>query len=110
MTTPQKGGRFVILLLTPAMPDPNVPAPETEESFQDLLSEYEREHAHKKADGARQLEGTVISVTPEAVYLDIGYKIEGVLRASAFTEPPQPGDKFPVSIKGRNEEGYYELS
>ena len=95
------------------MPDTNSPEPQSadnNESFQDLLTEYEREHAHKKEDGARQLEGTVVSVSPESVYLDIGYKIEGVLPPSAFTEPPQPGDKFPVSIKGRNEEGYYELS
>ena len=92
------------------MSDAKVPAPEAEESFQDLLSEYERDHTHRDHEGRKQLEGTVISVTPEAVYLDIGYKIEGVLPASAFTEPPQAGEKFPVSIKGRNEEGYYELS
>lgn len=94
---------------------PEIKHPETqnagsEESFQDLLSEYERDHARRDHEGRKQLEGTVISVTPESVYLDIGYKIEGVLPASAFTEPPQRGDKLPVSIKGRNEEGYYQLS
>lgn len=103
-----------MLFLTPAMPEPNLSDPQTaaesNESFQDLLSEYERDHAHRDQEGRKQLEGTVVSVTPELVFLDIGYKVEGVLPPSAFTEPPKPGDKYPVSIKGRNEEGYYELS
>jgi small subunit ribosomal protein S1 len=94
------------------MPDPNIsdPQSDTTESFLELLSEYERDHAHRDREGRKQLEGTVISVTPELVYLDIGFKTEGVLPPSAFPDPPQPGDKFPVSVKGRNEEGYYELS
>lgn len=94
----------------PEIKHPEAQNAESEESFQNLLSEYERDHAHRDHEGRRQLEGTVISVTPESVYLDIGFKIEGVLPASAFTEPPQRGDKFAVSIKGRNEEGYYQLS
>jgi small subunit ribosomal protein S1 len=47
------------------------------------------------------------------VILDVGYKMEGVLPRTAFennAESVKRGDKFPVSIKGRNEEGYYELS
>ena len=39
--------------------------------------------------------------------------MEGVLPRSAFennAESVHPGDAFPVSITGRNEEGYYELS
>jgi small subunit ribosomal protein S1 len=54
----------------------------------------------------------VISASPEFVFLDIGFKIEGVLPVALFreTELPKPGDRLPVSVKGRNEEGYYELS
>jgi small subunit ribosomal protein S1 len=46
------------------------------------------------------------------VVLDIGFKSEGILPLTAFENKPQPkrGDKFPVSIKSRNPEGYYELS
>ena len=83
---------------------------ETTESFTDLLSQYEREHTRKSEDGRKQLEGTVVSVTTDSVYLDIGYKSEGVLPLTAFPEPPKPGDKFPVSVKGRDPEGYYQLS
>ncbi|MFZ1014890.1 MAG: S1 RNA-binding domain-containing protein, partial [Terracidiphilus sp.] len=42
-----------------------------------------------------------------------GYKTEGVLARSIFpnnAEDVKPGDGIPVSVTGRNEEGYYELS
>ncbi|HVW76904.1 MAG TPA: 30S ribosomal protein S1 [Alloacidobacterium sp.] len=97
----------------PSEPQPTVePTAETSESFGELLSQFEQSHSHKWEDGAKQLQGTVITVSPEWVFLDIGYKIEGVLPRSIFTENdlPKAGDRIPVSIKGRNEEGYYELS
>ena len=88
------------------------PEPEPTESFGDLLSAFEKSHSHTAPTGQKQLQGTVISLTPEQVFLDIGYKIEGVLPRSAFrpNETVNPGDAFPVSITGRNEEGYYQLS
>ncbi len=50
-------------------------------------------------------------MSAESVFLDIGYKTEGVLPITEFEGgPPLPGDKIPVTVKGRNEEGYYELS
>ena len=85
----------------------------TTESFGELLAEFEHSHSHKVEGGARQLEGIVVSVDAESVYLDIGFKAEGVLLRTAFennAEDVNPGDKFPVSVKGRNLEGYYELS
>jgi small subunit ribosomal protein S1 len=83
------------------------------ESFGELLAQFEHSHSHKVEGGARQLEGIVVSVDAESVYLDIGFKAEGILPRSAFennAEGVAPGDKFPVSVKGRNLEGYYELS
>jgi small subunit ribosomal protein S1 len=83
------------------------------ENFADILSDFERSHTHKPASGARQLEGNVVSLSADQVFLDIGYKTEGVLLRSAFennADAVKPGDKFPVSVTGRNEEGYYELS
>ena len=59
------------------------------------------------------MQGTVVSLSADQVFLDIGYKTEGVLPRSAFennAEAVKPGDTFPVSVTGRNEEGYYELS
>src|ERR1035438_3787937 len=101
------------------MSDPNHPetpethetpeAPESTESFDQLLSEYEREHNRVSEDGARQIEGTVVAVTADAVLLDIGFKSEGTL---PLTDLPnaKPGDKIIVSVKGRDADGYYLLS
>ena len=88
-------------------------AAEPTENFADILSDFERSHSHKPASGARQLEGTVVSLSADQVFLDIGYKTEGVLSRSAFennADGVKTGDKIPVSVTGRNEEGYYELS
>ncbi|MEI9970476.1 MAG: S1 RNA-binding domain-containing protein [Terracidiphilus sp.] len=86
-------------------------APVEESSFADALSEFERSHTHRAE--SKQLQGTVVSLTADQVVLDVGYKIEGVLPRSIFpdnAEGVHPGNTFPVSITGRNEEGYYELS
>ena len=89
------------------------PLQETTESFGALLSQFEKSHAHRSQDNAKQLEGIVVSVSADSVFLDIGFKTEGVLLRTAFennAEGISPGDKLPVSVKGRNAEGYYELS
>ncbi len=86
-------------------------APESIESFGAMLSEFEQ--SHRPEPGSKQLEGTVIYVSTDSVYLDIGYKSEGVLLKTAFRDNGdgvKPGDKFYVSVKGRNAERYYELS
>jgi small subunit ribosomal protein S1 len=89
------------------------PSNEPSESFGDILSQYEQSHAHKAEGGGRGLEGTVIAITGESVFLDIGFKTEGIIPLADFRnagETVQPGDKLPVSVKGRDQEGYYELS
>jgi small subunit ribosomal protein S1 len=86
---------------------------EPEESFADQLKAFESSHSHKSAPGQQQLQGTVVSLSAEQVFLDIGYKSEGVLPRSSFAnnaEGVKPGDSFPVSVTGRNQEHYYELS
>jgi small subunit ribosomal protein S1 len=87
------------------------PQGESGESFDALLAQYERSHARIPGEGGRQLQGTVIKVSAEQVFLDIGFKIEGVLPLAALAgQAVKPGDVVPVTIKGRNEEGYYDLS
>jgi len=81
------------------------------ESFGDILSQYEQSHSHKPGEGGQGLQGTVVQISDDQVFLDIGYKIEGIIPLADFGgEPVKPGDKMPVSIKGRDEEGYYQLS
>jgi small subunit ribosomal protein S1 len=83
---------------------------ENSESFGEILSQFQKSHSHKTA-GGQQLQGTVISVTTEAAFFDIGYKSEGILPlAELHGETLKPGDKLLVSIKGRDADGYYELS
>ena len=90
----------------------STPANEPVESFKDIFSEYEQSHSRKKEGSAQGREGTVIAVTADSIILDIGFKTEGVLPLSAFPadKPPKPGDKVQVTIKGRDPEGYYELT
>jgi small subunit ribosomal protein S1 len=81
------------------------------QSFADELKAFERSHTHRAE--SKQLEGAVVSLTADEVVLDVGYKMEGVLPRSSFpnnAEDVKAGDRFPVSITGRNEEGYYQLS
>jgi small subunit ribosomal protein S1 len=87
--------------------------PEPTESFDQLLSEYEKSHVATSENGSRQLEGTVIAITAESVLIDIGFKTEGILPLSevqSANAAPKPGDKLAVSVKGRDADGYYQLS
>jgi small subunit ribosomal protein S1 len=89
---------------------PEVPAAEGNESFGEILSQFQKSHSHKTED-KRQLEATVIAVTDESVFFDIGFKSEGILPVSALQgEALKPGDKALVTVKGRDLDGYYELS
>lgn len=76
-----------------------------ETSFGDILSEFEHAHHH----GGEAVEGTVVAVTPDAVFVDIGRKMDGLM----VPDPGRPlkkGDKLLVSIRGRDEQGNYQLS
>jgi small subunit ribosomal protein S1 len=89
------------------------PSPEADESFGAIFSQYEQSHSRKASEASKGREGTVVAVTADSVLLDIGFKSEGILPLAVFQsadETVKPGDKFLVSVKGRDPEGYYELS
>src|ERR1700674_4344657 len=100
----------------PSMLDPNratgsesQTANEPDESFGDILSQYEQTHSHRIEEGKKGLEGTVIAITGESVFLDIGFKTEGIIPLAEFQaagDPVKAGDKISVSSKGRDPEGY----
>ena len=95
---------------TPNSQSPESQSAESAQSFGDILSQFQKTHTHR-AQGGQQLEGTVIAVTDEAVFFDIGYKSEGILPVTALQgETLKPGDKAMVTVKGRDLDGYYELS
>jgi len=94
--------------------NPETPATQTAvdgaESFGDILSQYTKNNS-RKTEGSRQLQATVIAVNAESVFFDIGYKSEGILPLAALQgETLKPGDKCLVTVKGRDLDGYYELS
>jgi small subunit ribosomal protein S1 len=100
----------------PGAPESTPTAEPTEssstKSFKDIFSEYEQSHSRKSEAGNQRREGTVIALTADSIILDIGFKTEGVLPLTAFPldKPPKPGDKVQVTVKGRDPEGYYELT
>jgi small subunit ribosomal protein S1 len=89
------------------MPQPNISDPpeasQNDSSFADILTDFEQTHRSR----GETVDGTVVSITPDGIFVDIGRKMDGVL-------PPDPrlkkGDKLIVSIRGRDEEGNYTLS
>src|SRR5579863_6393774 len=88
--------------------------PEAESSFGDILNQFEQTHTHETA-GEQGREATVVAINDENVFFDIGQKTEGVMPVSALRDdkgpiPVKPGDVILVGVKGRNEEGYYQLS
>ena len=75
------------------MPQPNAPdSPEAspaDTSFGDLLTQFEQTH---HAAGER-VEGTVVSVTADGAFVDIGRKMDGLLPPAP--EAPTPGAHRP---------------
>ncbi len=104
---------------SPAIPEslaasPDAPSALPEDhSFADILSEFEQTHRGQRSREA--LEGTVVSISPESIFVDIGRKVDGMLPVELFRDASgaltvQVGDKLLVSITGRDDEGSYTLS
>ena len=74
-------------------------------SFGDILTEFEQSH-HANGEG---VQGTVVSVTPDGVFVDIGRKMDGVLPPDRAADL-KPGTKVLVSVRGRDDQGNYLLS
>jgi len=88
-------------------------AHESNESFKDILSQFDQSKSRKPGEAGQGREGTVVTVTVDSVLVDIGFKTEGILPLATFQnagETVQPGDKLLVSVTGRDPEGYYELT
>ena len=98
-------------LLSPAA-GPAAPL-EDENSFASILSEFEQQH-HGQGQG-QTVQGTVVSISPESVFVDIGRKMDGILPVEQFRGPNgelqiHAGDLMVVSITGVDSEGLYTLS
>jgi small subunit ribosomal protein S1 len=103
------------------MENPNPPvtsaegpaASSDENSFAAILSEFEQ--SHRAPGRGETLQGTVVSIGPESVFVDVGRKMDGLMPVEQFRQPGgelsiHVGDLVVVSITGRDEEGSYLLS
>ena len=88
------------------------------EDFATALETFEQEQAQTEAalNEEQVITATVLKVTPQYVLVDIGYKSEGVVPVSEFTDHEgnvtiQRGDEIAVMREpGSTEEGYINLS
>jgi small subunit ribosomal protein S1 len=91
------------------MPQSNISdSPEmsaNDNSFGDILSQFEQTHRSR----GETVEGTVMTVTADTVFVDIGRKMDGALPRDPEVNL-KPGTKLLVSIRGRDEDGTYQLS
>ena len=90
-------------------------ATEPDQDFAALLREDDaaRAVAVDRTGGSKQIDATIVAVTVDSVFLDIGYKTEGMLPLAAFSadeKAVEPGDRVRVAVKGRDIDGYYELT
>ena len=76
-----------------------------EQSFEEML-----EQSFKTIRNGEVVEGTVIDVKPDYMYLNIGYKIDGILTREEYsndvedlTTVAKPGDKLEVKVKKVND-------
>ena len=74
-------------------------------SFGDILSQFEQSHR----GGGETVDGTVVSVTADGIFVDIGRKTDGVLRPDPNVTLA-PGQKVRVSFRGYDDEGNVLLS
>jgi small subunit ribosomal protein S1 len=81
-------------------------------TFAEILSDFEQQHTDVKQGEVTQ--GTVVSVGPEFILVDIGRKTEGALPVTKWhemeSENPKIGTTISVNVGPRNADGYYELS
>jgi small subunit ribosomal protein S1 len=80
-------------------------------TFAEILSSFEQQHAEVPGE---TVTGTIVSVGPETILIDIGRKTEGALLLSKWHEAgyakPQAGATVAVTAGPRDQEGYYQLS
>jgi small subunit ribosomal protein S1 len=86
------------------------------EDFATALESFEQEQSEQALNEDRVLAGTVLSITPQYVVVDVGLKSEGVVPIEEVKDHDgnvsfQPGDQIAVmQEKGHTEEGYVHLS
>lgn len=81
-----------------------------ESSFADILSSFEQQH---EGAGGQSVTGVIVAVRGEDIIVDIGRKLEGLLKLSRWRETeegePVAGKQLQVNVGPYNDEGYFDL-
>jgi small subunit ribosomal protein S1 len=93
-------------------PEAGPASPADEHSFADILSEFEQQRGPGRS---QTVQGTVVSINADSVFVDIGRKMDGVIPVATFRNADgelsvHVGDTIVVTVTGRDEEGSYTLS
>jgi ribosomal protein S1 len=60
--------------------------------------------AGRKADGPRLHSGTVVAVTGDDVFVELGPLMQGVAKIAEFAEPPAEGAVFEFALRGKEDD------
>lgn len=73
---------------------------ETQDSKENIQTQLQEEYLKslESLEEGQLVDGTVIQVTPDQVFVDVGYKSEGKIPTSEFTELPKVGDVVSVVL------------
>ena len=73
---------------------------ETQDSKGNIQTQLQEEYLKslESLEEGQLVDGTVIQVTPEQVFVDVGYKSEGKIPTAEFTELPKVGDVVSVVL------------
>ena len=73
---------------------------ETQNSKENIQTQLQEEYLKslESLEEGQLVDGTVIQVTPDQVFVDVGYKSEGKIPTSEFTELPKVGDVVSVVL------------
>jgi len=63
----------------------------------------------KKGDDRRQKRGTIVGITGDDVFVEIGPLMQGVISLREFTTPPKVGESYDFTLHGR-EDDLWKLS
>jgi len=73
---------------------------EAQNSTENIQTQLQEEYLKslETLEEGQLVDGTVIQVTPEQVFIDVGYKSEGKIPTSEFSELPKVGDTVSVVL------------
>jgi small subunit ribosomal protein S1 len=71
----------------------------------ELKELYEESFVRESIQRNQIIEGTIIQVDKDAVLVDIGYKVEGIIPRKEFKKPPKTGEKLSAYVVKKKEEG-----